>query len=160
MPGDSGPGMLGPVEIRDVMTASVVTAEPSDNVQRIAELMRERNVGSVVLVEGGRPVGILTDRDLALGVLADGRDGHDLARDHASAPVVTGSIEMHLEQAAELMVRHGVRRLPVLDGERLTGIVTLDDLVARTGDIELTKAITTQITRAALPEFYFLERGG
>ena len=60
--------------VGEVMTESVVTAAPDASVREIAELMRERNVGSVVLVDGGRPVGFITDRDLALSVVADGRD--------------------------------------------------------------------------------------
>jgi CBS domain-containing protein len=58
------------------------------------------------------------------------------------------------------MISHGIRRLPVLDGPRLTGIVTLDDLAVRTADAELMHSLTSQITRAALPEFYFHDRGG
>jgi CBS domain-containing protein len=84
----------------------------------------------------------------------------DRAADHASAPVVTGTADMNVEQAAELMVAHGIRRLPVLDEERLTGIITLDDLVVRTGEVALTHHVTTDITRAALPDFYFHDRGG
>jgi CBS domain-containing protein len=148
------------MEIREVMTESVVTAEPASTVQEVAALMRERNVGSVVLVRDGEPVGFVTDRDLAVSVLADGRSASDQAGDHASSPVVTGDPEMDVQAAAELMVRHGVRRLPVLDGGRLTGIVTLDDLAARTGDAELVAQVTSQITRAALPGFYFHHRGG
>jgi CBS domain-containing protein len=151
---------LAAMQIRDVMTESVVTAAPATAVQEVAELMRERNVGSVVLVEDGEPVGFITDRDLAVSVLADARDPHDHAGDHASAPVITGTPDMAVEEAAELMVRHSVRRLPILDGGRLTGIVTLDDLAVRTGDLELAHHMTTQITRAALPDFYFHHRGG
>jgi len=143
-----------------VMTESVVTADPATSVQEVAALMRERNVGSVVLVRDGDAVGFVTDRDLALGVVADGRSPTDQAADHASAPVVTGSPAMDVEQAADLMVRHGVRRLPIVDDGRLTGIVTLDDLAARSGDAELVARLTTQITRAALPGFYFHHRGG
>ena len=146
--------------IRDVMTQSVITATPESTVREVAELMRERNVGSVVLVAGESLVGMITDRDLAVSVLAGDRAGTDLATDHASAPVVTATSEMDVEAAAELMISHGIRRLPVLDGERLTGIVTLDDLAARTGDAELVHSLTSQITRAALPDFYFHHRGG
>jgi len=148
------------MEIREVMTASVVTAEPATPVQQVAALMRERNVGSVVLVRDGAPVGIVTDRDLAIGVLADGRGGDDHAVDHASAPVVTGEPGMDVAAAAELMVRHAIRRLPIADAGRLTGIVTLDDIAARTGDAALVAQLASQITRAALPGFYFHQRGG
>jgi CBS domain-containing protein len=145
--------------IREVMTESVVTAEPGTSVREVAELMRERNVGSVVLVEDGKPVGFITDRDLAVSVLADGRDPSDHAGDHATAPVVTIAAECDVQDAAELMVRHGIRRLPVVDGDRLRGIVTLDDLAVRTGDLHLAQSMLTEITRAALPDFYFHLRG-
>jgi CBS domain-containing protein len=149
------------VDIRDVMTEGVVTSAPSATVRQVAELMRERNVGSVVLVdEDGALTGFVTDRDLALGALTDGRDPADPVEPHSSSPVVTAEPGMNVEEAAELMVRHGIRRLPVLDGGRLTGIVTLDDLAVRTGDLELAAHMTAQITRAALPGFYFHDRGG
>jgi len=152
---------VAPVKIRDVMTGGVVTALPSTSVRQVAELMRERNVGSVVLVgEDGSLAGFVTDRDLALGALTDGRDPGDPVDAHSSSPIVTAEPAMSVEQAAELMVRHGIRRLPVLDGDRLTGIVTLDDLAVRTGDLELAQHMTAQITRAALPGFYFHDRGG
>ena len=68
------------------MTETVVTAPPDRTVRQIAEMMRERNVGSVVLIDDQRPVGFLTDRDLTVSVLADGRDLGDHAADHASSP--------------------------------------------------------------------------
>jgi CBS domain-containing protein len=58
------------------------------------------------------------------------------------------------------MVDNGVRRLPIMDGDKLTGIVTLDDLAVRIGDLEIAASITAQVTRAALPGFYFFDRGG
>jgi CBS domain-containing protein len=147
------------VQIREVMTESVVTADPGASVREVAELMRERNVGSVILVEDGRPVGFVTDRDLAVSVVADGRSGDDRACDYASTPVVTGAPGMHVEDAAELMAHHGIQRLPILDGERLTGIVTLTDLALRTGDLEMAQRITADVLRASLPDFYFHTRG-
>jgi CBS domain-containing protein len=122
-------------------------------------MMRERNVGSVVLIEEQRPVGFLTDRDLTVSVLADGRDLGDHAADHASTPVITANAEMQVEEAAELMVRHGVRRLVIVDGERLIGILTLDDIASRTGDHELASQLSARVTRAVMPDFFFHERG-
>jgi CBS domain-containing protein len=147
------------VLIREVMTESVVTAPPERSVREIAELMRERNVGSVVLVDGERPVGFVTDRDLTLSVIADGRDLGDHAADHASSPVITAAAEQEVEEAAELMVRHGVRRLVIVDDDRLTGIVTLDDIASRTGDAELAAQLSARVTRAVVPDFFFHERG-
>lgn len=147
--------------VRDVMTATVVTAAPQTSVRDVAEIMRERNVGAVVLTGAdGAPVGFITDRDVAVGVVAGGADAAGPAERHASAPVITGTPEMPLADAAELMARFGVRRLPVLEGERLTGIVTLDDIAVRTADAALQASLTQTITRGALPGFYFHVRGG
>ena len=141
------------------MTETVVTAPPERSVREIAEMMRERNVGSVVLIEEQRPVGFLTDRDLTISVLADGRDLGDHAADHASTPVITANAEMQVEDAAELMVRHGVRRIVIVDDERLIGILTLDDIASRTGDHELASQLSARVTRAVMPDFFFHERG-
>ena len=149
------------MEIREVMTESVVTASVDAPIRQIAELMRERNVGSVVLLdEDGEPAAFITDRDLAVSVLADGHGGDAIAADHASSPVVTGEPGMGVEDATQLMVGNGIRRLPILADGKLTGIVTLDDLAARIGDATLAANITAQVTRAALPNFYFHDRGG
>jgi CBS domain-containing protein len=148
------------VRIGEVMTQSVVTADASDDLRRVGELMRDRNVGSVVICEGGRPVGVITDRDLALAVVADGVDPGEAAGTQASRPLVTGSAEMDVEEAVALMVQHRIRRLPVADGDGLAGIVTIDDLAVRAGDLAAAQQITAEVARAALPEFYFHQRGG
>ena len=149
------------MQIREVMTETVVTAAPDCPVGVVAEMMRERNVGSVVLVDGGgAPVGFITDRDVAISVVANARDAGDPAEAHASSPVITGDPGMDVNEAASLMVSHGVRRLPILDGSRMVGILTLDDLAARTGDPEILHAMFSELVRAQMPNFYFFERGG
>ena len=148
------------MRIAEVMTQGVVTAESGDTLRRVGELMRDRNVGSVVVCDNGRPVGVITDRDLALAVVADQVDAADGAGDHASRPLVTGEVEMDIEEAVALMIQHRIRRLPVTEGEALVGIVTIDDLAVRAGDLHLAQQITAEVARAALPEFYFHQRGG
>ena len=146
--------------IREVMTRAVVTAAPHTPIREVAEIMRERNVGAVVLCgEDGAPVAFITDRDVAVSVVAGGHDAGGSAGDHASSPVVTGEPEMDLREAATLMARFGIRRLPVIDDGRLAGIVTLDDIAVRTADPELQSSLTATITRSAMPEFYFHGRG-
>jgi len=144
------------VLVREVMTESVITASPQASVREIAVLMRERNVGSVVLVDDGRPVAFITDRDLALSVVADGRSADERASDHASSPVITGEPDMEVEEAGQLMMRHGVRRIVVLSGGALAGVVTLDDLATR----GLAPELSARVTRAALPDYFFHPRGG
>jgi CBS domain-containing protein len=147
--------------VREVMTQAVVTAAAGTAAREVAEIMRERNVGAVVLLAGdGTPAAVLTDRDLALAVVAEGRDAAAPAEAHASSPVVCGEPAMALVDAAELMARFGIRRLPVLEGGRLVGIVTLDDIAVRTADPELQASLTRTITRGSLPGFYFHHRGG
>jgi len=139
------------------MTESVITAEPARSLRAIAELMRERNVGSVVLVDGSRPVGFITDRDLALSVVADSRDARERSGDHASSPVITAEPDMDVEEAAEKMIRHGVRRLVVVEAGMLAGVVTLADIASRTGD--RASELSARITRAAMPDYFFHARG-
>jgi CBS domain-containing protein len=147
--------------IRDIMTEAVVTAAPEATVREVAGLMRDRNVGSVVLVDGsGRPVGMATDRDLTIDVLAEGASADTGVGEYATAPVVTGESDMELDEAAALMVSHKIRRLPVLEGGQLAGIVTLDDIAVRTGNLEVAQQMTAQVARAVFPDFYFHQRGG
>jgi CBS domain-containing protein len=148
------------VRIGDVMTEDVVTAEADRTLAEVGALMRDHNVGSVVILEGGRQVAIVTDRDLALVVVADGVDRSEPVGRHATRPLVTGDVQMELEEAAALMVQHRIRRLPVVDGDRLAGIATLDDLAVRAGDLKLAQQMTAEVARAALPEFFFHQRGG
>jgi CBS domain-containing protein len=142
------------------MTESVVTADVSASLASVGALMRDRNVGSVVVCDSDRPVGVMTDRDLALAVVADGVDAGDQAGDHCSRPLVTGSVEMDIEEAVALMIEHRIRRLPVTADGDLAGIVTIDDLAVRAGDLTQAQQITAEVAKAALPEFYFHQRGG
>ena len=142
------------------MTQGVVTAKTDDTLRSVGELMRDRNVGSVVVCEGDRPVGVITDRDLALAVVADQVHPDESVRSCASEPIVTGETEMDLEEAVAIMIQHRIRRLPVTEAELLVGIVTIDDLAVRAGDLNLAQRITAEVAKAALPEFYFHQRGG
>jgi CBS domain-containing protein len=148
------------MRIAEIMTQGVVTADMGDTLRHVGELMRDRNVGSVVICDGGRPVGVITDRDLALAVVADRVEPDTRVGDHASRPIVTGEVEMQIEEAVALMIQHRVRRLPVTDGDGLVGIVTIDDLAVRAGDLHQAQQITAEVAKAALPEFYFHQRGG
>src|SRR5688500_19039870 len=147
--------------LSEIMTPSVVTAAMETPVRGIAELMRDRNVGSVVLTDDAdRPLGIVTDRDIAISVVAGSADPGDAVRRCATCPAVTGEDDMELEEAAARMVTHRIRRLPVVAGKRLVGIVTLDDIAVRTGNLEVAQQMTADVARAAFPDFYFHQRGG
>ena len=142
------------------MTAGVVTAPPDAEAVSVAGLMRDHRVGSVVIVDQGEaPVAMVTDRDLALRVFAEQAGADSPVADYASRPLICGEPEMELDEAAALMVQHRVRRLPVVEEGRLVGIVTLDDIAVRTGNLEVAQRMTAEVIEGALPQFYFHERG-
>jgi CBS domain-containing protein len=148
------------VRLSEIMTAGVVTATPEASAISVARQMRDHRVGSVVIVDPeGSPVAMVTDRDLALRVFAAGVDAEVPVDEYASRPLVCGQPGMELDEAAALMVQHRVRRLPVVDADRLAGIVTLDDIAVRTGNLEVAQRMTAEVIEGALPQFYFRERG-
>lgn len=148
------------MQLRQIMTAGVITADADADLLSVAQLMRDHAVGSVVICdrEGG-PAAMVTDRDLAVRALAEERSPAEPVAEHASRPLVTGEPTMDLEEAAALMVQHRVRRLPVVDGGSLVGIVTLDDIAVRTGNLEVAQRMTQEVIEGALPGFFFHERG-
>ncbi|HEY2334843.1 MAG TPA: CBS domain-containing protein [Solirubrobacterales bacterium] len=148
------------MQLSEIMTVGVITAIPEASAVSVARQMRDHGVGSVVIVDpAGSPVAMVTDRDLALRVFAAGVDAEAPVGDYASRPLVCGESAMELDEAAALMVQHRVRRLPVVDAGRLAGIVTLDDIAVRTGNLEVAQKMTAEVIEGALPQFYFRERG-
>lgn len=148
------------MKLREIMTAGVVTAAPEVSAISVARQMRDNRVGSVVIADpAGSPVAMVTDRDLAIRVFAEGVDPETPIGEHGSRPLICGEPEMELDEAAALMVQHRVRRLPVVDGDSLAGIVTLDDIAVRTGNLEVAQRMTAEVIEGALPQFYFHERG-
>lgn len=148
------------MQLGEVMTQPVVTADSHATLHDVAALMRDHNVGSLVVLEHERAVGVITDRDLALIVVADAVDASEPVGRYATRPLVAAEVDMDLEEAAALMVQHKVRRLPVLDDSEVAGIVTIDDLAVRAGDLELAQQMTAEVAKVALPEFFFHQRGG
>ena len=148
------------MQLREIMTAGVVTADEGEEIRSVARLMRDRRVGSVVICDPeGAPAAMITDRDVAVRVAADDLNLDEPAGRHASRPLITGEPEMALEEAAALMVSHRIRRLPVIEDGSLAGIVTLDDIAVRTGNLEVAQRMTAEVIEGALPDFYFHERG-
>ena len=125
-------------QIRDLMTDSPTTCETSSTIADIAKVMRDQDVGPVPIVDGDRLVGIVTDRDIVLRVVAEGRDpSSTTVRDIVSSDLVTVTPSTTLDEALQLMSQSQVRRLPVTEGDRLVGIVAQAD-VARAADEERT----------------------
>jgi len=121
------------MRIRDIMNTDVATATPGSAISEVAKLMADKDVGSVVIVEGSRPVGIVTDRDLVLDHLAKGHIADHPVREAVSTGspltgLVTVSPDMDLLEAAQELGRHRVGRLLVVQGEQLVGILSAGDV--------------------------------
>lgn len=133
--------------IRDVMTANPTTCGRQDSVADAAKVMAKEDVGPVPIVEGDRLVGLVTDRDIVLRVVAEGRDPRQTTLGEiASTDLVTVSPDEDLDHALKLLAQHQVRRLPVVEDDRLVGLVAQAD-VARTGRDEKTGEVVEQISR-------------
>ncbi len=114
--------------VSDVLTPAPTTIEATQTVRDAAELMRAGDTGALVVVEDGRLVGLVTDRDLVVRVLADGGAPEDPVRRACSSTLVTVGPADPQERAVQLMREHAVRRLPVVAGDDLVGIVSIGDL--------------------------------
>ncbi|HUI01807.1 MAG TPA: UbiX family flavin prenyltransferase [Nitrososphaerales archaeon] len=115
--------------VRDVMTRDVLVTDPATTVLAAARQMTVQNRGSIVVVEAGAPVAIVTEKDLFKKVVAKGQDPKGLAvKDIMSSPLVSIGPDESLRAAARLMIEKEIRRLPVIDGDSLVGIITAADL--------------------------------
>jgi len=115
----------------------VVAVSPDTPAVEVARIMGEKNVGSVVIVSGdNRPVGVITDRDLAVRVMAQERNpGEVRAGDIVTRDVITFRDSMGVYEAIQKMTAEGIRRMPVVDDAgKLIGIVTMDDIVRMLGE--------------------------
>lgn len=115
--------------LREIMTQNPVTVETTDSVVAAARSMRDGNIGDVVVVERGEIQGILTDRDIVVRALAEGRDPtRTTVGDICSRELTTLSASDPIADAVTIMRDKAIRRLPVVDGGRPIGIVSLGDL--------------------------------
>lgn len=121
------------MNIRDVMTPNPRSVSPSDSIENAARIMRDEDTGAVPVVDNGRPVGIVTDRDIVVRGVAEGGQMNRPVRDIVTNSVVSASPEMSTREAAELMSEHQIRRLPVVENDRLVGIVSIGDLAVKEG---------------------------
>jgi CBS domain-containing protein len=126
--------------IQEAMTSNPTTVGPTNTAAEAAQVMKSEDIGSLPIVEGDKLVGVITDRDIAIRVVAEGRGTDTTVGDIASKDVVTVDPQQSLEDAARLMAEHQIRRLPVVEEDgRLVGILAQADIAqighdALTGD--------------------------
>ena len=137
-----------PHNIRDVMTSNPCTIDAEKSVAYAAKMMQEEDVGLAPIVEGEKLIGMLTDRDIAIRVVAEGRNPDQVkVRDVASTRLVTVDPQQDLDEALRMMAKHQVRRLPVVEEDgRLVGVVAQAD-IAREGDDSRTGQLVEEISK-------------
>lgn len=115
--------------VENLAQSDVVAATRQATVGHISALMRDKNVGSVVIVEDEEPVGIVTDRDVAIRVTAEGKEPDSVTAEEIMTPnPVTVEQDAGLMEVTRVMSDHSVRRIPVVDDGKLDGIITQDDV--------------------------------
>lgn len=115
-------------KLRDIMTDEVQVCTPKDNVYEVAVKMKEYDIGAVPICEGRTIVGLITDRDIVIRGVAEKRPNSSRVTDIMTKQLLTADPNMSVEEAADLMAEHQIRRLPVVENNELIGMVALGDL--------------------------------
>lgn len=120
-------------KVSDVMETPISTG-PDTNLLEAARIMRDRNIGDLPIVQNGRLIGIVTDRDIVVRAVAEQKDiGACKVSDIASKDLVTGAPSLSLADAARLMADHQVRRLLIVENEQLRGVISMQDVAQKGG---------------------------
>ncbi|MGB9676456.1 MAG: cyclic nucleotide-binding/CBS domain-containing protein [Candidatus Bathyarchaeales archaeon] len=124
--------MAGIVLVRDVMSKDVRVVRPDTTVREVVATMNKFDIGSIIVVQGERPVGIITERDILRRLVEPCLAPETLtARQVMTSPVQTINENASIEEAAKLMAKKRVKRLPVMNDGKLVGIITFSDIVAK-----------------------------
>ncbi|TYS10548.1 CBS domain-containing protein [Bacillus subtilis] len=136
------------MKIRDIMTKNVECCEPTASITELAKQMKDSNVGSIPVCENDTLKGIVSDRDIVTRCLAENQMDAK-ARDIMSADIVSGHPDMSGEEASQLMAEHQIRRLPILQNERIAGIVALGDLSVEKNTDQKAGEALSEISKSA-----------
>lgn len=117
------------MRVKDVMSGEVATAAETETIANDAKKMADMNVGCLVVVEAGMVYGLITDRDITAGCVGEAHDPRACAVSrHMSSPVFTVRLDTDVLEAAQMMTYRRVKRLPVVDGVKMVGLVSISDL--------------------------------
>jgi CBS domain-containing protein len=117
------------LKVEDVMVKEVITIDENATVREAAEIMNKFEIGCLIAIRKGKAMGIITERDLLKRVVAEARDANKTkVKDVMSSPLVVVEPSMDLEEAVKLMFQMKIKKLPVVDGKRLVGLVSLTDI--------------------------------
>ncbi|NLK20682.1 MAG: CBS domain-containing protein [Epulopiscium sp.] len=120
------------MKVRDIMTQNIFSVDEEESVLKASQIMRDTNVGSVPVRDGEEIVGIITDRDIVIRNAAEGQDVRDtICREIMSKDVITCSPDMDINEAVDLMAQNQIRRIPVIEDNKIVGMVSLGDLATK-----------------------------
>lgn len=136
------------------MTKNVETCSLLDNVFEVAVKMKEWNVGVVPIVDNDKLVGMITDRDIVLRCIAEKHPASSKVEDIMSSHLITVGPETTTQEAVRLMAKHQIRRLPVVEGNKLVGIVALGDFAIRELTDDQAKTALTEISEPSQGEVH------
>ena len=121
-------------KVRDVMTAEPIVLQQDQSIADAAQAMRDSAVGAVLVVDGDRLCGLVTDRDIVVRAVAEGRPPGSPVGQVVSPDLIAVSADDAADEAARVMQAHAIRRLPVMDDGRIVGIVSIGDLAVSRGE--------------------------
>jgi len=118
--------------VKEIMRSDVKTARPDSSVREVVEKMNRFGIGSIIVVQERRPVGIITERDILQKVVEHCLDPNLCkAKDIMTTPAITAKEELTADEAANLMATHKFRRIPIVRDNELVGIITATDLIEK-----------------------------
>jgi len=140
------------MKVKDIMSKTVVNLNPEDTVDQAAHLMKEHNVGSIPVCSNGKVIGIITDRDIALRSMADGNNSTtQKIREIMSSNPVLGNPEMDVTEAGRIMGEKQIRRLPIVENNKLVGIISLGDIAVEPNLQDKAGCILSDVSEPSIP---------
>ena len=140
------------MKIREIMTTEVASAPPDTTLQELAAMMREEDVGAVPIVEDGELTGIVTDRDIVIRCIAEGKNpGEVSASDAISEGLETITPDTDVREASRIMAERQIRRLPVVEDGALVGMVSLGDVAVKHGDERVAGEALEEVSHGVKP---------
>jgi CBS domain-containing protein len=132
--------MPGNRSVEEVMTKKVVTVSKDTLILDAAKIMDEKNIGCLVVVEDGVPIGIITEKDFLRKAVASQKDLNSRVEEIMSAPLISVERKVDYGEAAAIMTKNKIRRLPIIEEGKLYGIITMSDILPNYID-DLLKAL-------------------
>ena len=135
-----------PLKVRDVMVREVITVDENSTVKEAVDIMNEFQIGSLIVLEKGKAIGIVTERDFLRRVIGEGKDAKNTrVGEIMTTPLVVVEPSTDLEEAVKLMFQRKIKKLAVVDAKKLVGIVTLTDIARfQPQMIKMLKQLTTK----------------